>query len=1610
MAGHNEIYTTTVKLNSEEAKNRLMELSKTVENLKKQRSEALQKGNMPLFDHLGKELKKAEREMRQFKSDTMNVADTLKNLDAANIRQIEKAMRSVRAQMKQTSNAEDFKRLALQLQSCKDRIAEIKAEGEKATGETRKLTQGMEALRSVMSNLGTSSLAKLQETEAYLKKVISTSSPTSTSYSTAIAQLREVQGRILQITQEQKRLNQTIDQYDDEIKQAAKDTATVEREMKLINGTLKNLDHSSVAQIEYSIKIINEQLRHMDHGTEEFRQMTNQAKRLRTELAKIRYEGAAQQSWVNRMADWFNKMQGMAISFMATVTGLSLTIRKSVADYAAMDQEMVNVQKYTGQAKKEVEEMNETFKKMNTRTPREQLNQLAGDAGKLGITTKQAIEEFVDGADKINVALGDDLGENAVKDVGKLAHMFGEDEKKGLRGAMLATGSAVNELAQNSSASAGYLVDFTARVSGVGKQAHLTQQQIMGFASVLDQNMQQDETSATAFQNLLTKMFQEPAKFAKLAGKNVKEFSNLLKTDANEALLQFLGAMKKQGGFDKLAPMFEQMNLDGSRATGVLSVMADKLADIKTAQDLANKAYNDGTSVVKEFNTQMSSEQAKLDMASKAFKEMSIQLGKELLPVARYTIFTGSTLAKVLFNIISFTKEHIWGLTKLAAVMTLLGATYKAGTIKVYLWYVKEHALLALHKLHIIAIKAKVAAIGTLKVAYYLLTGNLTKAKAAMEAMRAASLTNPYTAMLTVVLALAAGIYAVIKAFNALSDAGKKNELELRKQQAVLKDMRDAQKSVNESTAETKMRIERLTNIINSNVYSLGERKNAMIALEKEVPAYHRNLNNEATLTQANNKALKEYVDRLNDAAMAQALYNRMVELQGKEFDLKQEIARHNLSAKAVKAEINRHPEYYNATYDKDIQVGTGGLVRSITVKGLPTDANVAKHKELQMWVDLTKKTGDNLQVVQKRIAAINEYMDKNKGVREQYNQLVEKRNAKDGVPPDWNPNQNKPGKLPDKKAERAKSAAERKAEAERKKRMAKELKEAKAHTDLLQAQNILAYHDLKITHREYIENQHKIAKEGYEKQIAIYKKYHEEYRQLTDEIARENLREEEDKIKLNLADIERRRQRELAEAQADFRNASSEIYLNEEALNERLFEIDMSAMADRVEALKEGSEEWLSARADMEQAEREHMIDREQHFAELLAHYREQWGRRDIKEQETIALNGLEALYKAKRIKEKEYQEILRAIRLQYAEEEAEQNRAHSKREVTARNAHSAYRVAADKAEAEAGEKSGVGIGEYIFGSIGIYQSTMSQLKKMYQSDEITFEEYQQAKSEAAGRFAEDITAKTQAAYDSINTIMSAASSYYSSQATYEQAVTSKKYDKMIAAAGNNSAKSKKLEEQKQKELAKIKTKYNKKAMKIELAQATATMLLGAMKAYTSAWEGSPYPANLVLAPIAAGIALAAGMMNLASIKKQHATEEVGYYEGGFTGGHNYRKRAGVVHEGEFVINHAGVNNANLMPVIRLIDQAQRSNTVGALTSTDVSRQLGAGTSAVVAPVVNVTNDNEEMRSTIDRVDRTMDKLNRNIEDGITAVVSVTGRNGIRHNLDMYDKMMDNK
>lgn len=389
---------------------------------------------------------------------------------------------------------------------------------------------------------------------------------------------------------------------------------------------------------------------------------------------------------LSKMADGVNRYAAMGAGVVGALTGVALTARKCVDEYAEMEEAEAQVIKYTGMTRDEVKGLNEEFKEMDTRTAREKLNALAGDAGRLGITGKKDVLEFVDAADKINVALGEDLGDDAVKNIGKLAQMFGEDQKLGLRGAMLATGSAINEVAQNSSAAEAYLVGFTARVAGAANQAKVAQGDILGYASVLDQNMQQQEMAATAFQTLMMTMFQEPAKFAKIAGQSVEDFTSLIKKDANEAILQFLDTLNKKGGLDQLAPMFKEMGLDGVRASGVISTMAGKIDDIRKAQRLANDAYRDGTSIINEFNVQNNTVQAGLDKAKKHFKDVRVELGEKLQPVMKYMITTGGLTVKGLGTMISILWKYKGAIVAASAAVAAYTLVVKADTMAKSLW------------------------------------------------------------------------------------------------------------------------------------------------------------------------------------------------------------------------------------------------------------------------------------------------------------------------------------------------------------------------------------------------------------------------------------------------------------------------------------------------------------------------------------------------------------------------------------------------------------------------------------------------------------------------------------------------------------------------------------------------------------------------------------------------------------------------------------------------------------------------------------------------------------------------------------------------------------
>lgn len=1569
-----EVYTTVIKLNSEEAKNRLKELEDRVARLKKAKQEAFSAGDSRLGASLAKDLKAAEREMKQFKNSTMSVKEALDNLSSASLGQLEKAARHLKGQMKAASDPSDFAKLDAQLSKVKEQMLALKGATRKADEEARRMT-------ATVSNLKHASLNDLNFTASKLRSQMADYDPTSTMYVSRASQLKLVEAELERIRQSEQKVVTLMQQYDKEIDRTNVDIKETKRQMQLVNNTMANLKTSSIRDLEYSIKALNQQMHGMERGTEQFKQMELKAKQLKAELQAVRAEGVAQESWIKRSADWFNRMQGIALGAVAAISGITFTVKKCVEEYAKMDDEMTNVRKYTGQAAEEVERMNEDFKKMDTRTPRQKLNQLAEDAGRLGITSTAAVEEFVDGADKINVALGDDLGDKAVSQIGKLAQMFGEDKTKGLRGAMLATGSAVNELAQNSSASAGYLVDFTARVAGVGKQAGFTQAQIMGLASVLDQNMQQDETAATAVQNLLAKMFQDSAKFAQIAGLNVKEFAKTLKEDANGALLQFLAAMRAKGGFADLAPMFEEMKMDGSRATGVLTVLADKLDDIKTAQNLANEAYSEGTSVLNEFETQNESVQAQLDKASKKFLDLSIELGQKLYPAARYCISAASLGVRALSTLVDFVKDYWRILIVLTAAIVTYTAVSKAKLIAEKAQMAWLNIMILREKAHLVLVGLKTSALRTMAIVQMALTREIKLTTAAQMLWNKVLLANPITAVIAVVAGLTAAIVTLSKETSTAEQAQR--------------DYNDAVTDANKQAAEEEASIMRLVSAIQSNTTAESDRKAALEELNGKLMREHLgNITEEAVRTGQATRQIQSYIDMMKKKIVIDGLQKKLAESIAKQAEDEDLLGEAN----------NDNRGYWKRFWDR-LNPFAGGKTQKLNF--------AADHKD-----QLLQSVEREKQYQQKLIDKINELESQHFEV---YDPEPWRNNGFNGKDNDGTiiKKQSTAGthQVSEKerkaraKAEKTAAAEARKREAEAKRKQKQAADSIKAETSELMANNAKAYAEGKKTYQQFLDDRQNIQIKGFAKLKQLYGAESNEYKQLLDNQVTVVKQHDAAILKMNEQSIERERLQKEASIKAQYNDANSAIYQNDIALDEAIYQNDADAMQKRLALYNEGSEEWLDLKAEMEQASLDHQLQMQESYQNQLKELRQQFGKQDLQAQETMYLNGLDNLYKQGLIKEEEYQQMKLEITKQFAAQRAQID-------ADDHGAGSAQLKINDKssemvnsARAAAGESQSTGnatLGGYFSSQVENYQNTMEKLKELYGNDKQNHAAYMQAKGKITSDFLNDLIEKTAVVYNGINGILSASSSYAQACSDLEQAKISKNYEKQIAAAGNNSKKKKKLEEKRDKELAAAKSKANKKAMKIEIAQAIASTAMSAINAYASA---AAIPTiGWTLAPIAAGMATAAGMIQLAAIKKQHQAEAAGYYEGGYTGGNRYRKEAGVVHEGEFVANHNAVNNSSIRPALDLIDRAQRSNTVGSLTAEDITRSLGQGSSTVVAPVVNVNNDNTEVRQSLDGVNAAVSRLTQTLDDGIEVEVPISGRRGLHRRLQDYQRILNNK
>ena len=1281
-----------------------------------------------------------------------------------------------------------------------------------------------------------------------------------------------------------------------------------------VDAVMRRLDKATPRDLQKSLATLNKQLDYMERGSNAWNEQVKKIKLVKNEISKVNAELGKSQTMLERFNNTWQRWQTVAVGGVAALTGAVMAGKQAVQMYAEMDQEMASVRKYTGLTAEQVEHLNEEFKKIDTRSSREQLNQLAQEAGRLGKTSEKDVLGFVRAADQINVAL-DDLGEGATLQLSKLTNIFGDEERLGTEQSLLAVGSVINELSQNCTASAGYLSSFAQRLAGVGAQAGMTVPQIMAFGAVLDSQGQKVEMSATALSKLIMNLFKETETIATATGLNLNEFNAALQRSTNEGLLMLLRRLHELGGMDVLAPVFKDMGENGARASAVISALAGNIDMLIWEQEEAQKAYEEATSVTKEFNVQNTTVQANLDKARKGFKEMAIQLGQELAPVMKHFVSSTSASMRVLLTMIKFVKENKVAITSLAAAIATYTVAVNLAAIKDKLhtaYIVAKSAAMHLHKVAVLAAS----------VAYNRMTGNVTRANAAMKLLNATMKTNPWGLLASLIVGATVALVGYIK--------------KQREAVTTTNTLDSVRKTAAQNMVEETNKINLLVAAANNEKLSLEERKKAVDKLNGIIPNYNAQLDATTGKYQANKKALDDYLEALRYKYELEGAKDKLAEIGRQKAEL-------NIKKAEQNAEIAKlGEERATASTLAQNQQTTGSTVLDLLNQGGAMQASGYMVADIDEDIQTAKR---NLAETDKELQAL---LEQEKIILGEYGEGLMKAEAEfkeivDDVDvvvptPTVVPTPEPESTTPTNKFQAEDDWKERE-EALNRIAYAKGEKDYDAYTKRMLAIQV-EYHQKKLAHTDLVGNE----------QVTIEASYYEALRKQATNAIEGTVEQENEAYQQQLAALQQR----YIDGEMTARQYQNAMELQE-----------LEHLRKLAGLYEEGSKERLKAEKNYQDASRRQQMKHLEEDRKLQEKMREEY------------------FTKAYQVPDNDsYQRDLRNLEIVHKEM------------LKACGNNSKERLQIERAFQEAkyqlGRKYNV--------------KNAKELKKSFRS----------AMDDVADWLESD---GGQAFSQSLDTVLSGMSAIFSevsdlvqAQLDIETAKITSVYDAQISAAEGNKYKEVQLEQQKQKELGKAKAEANKKMFAMQVIQAVAQTAMSAIAAYSSA---AAIPVvGFVMAPIAAAMAIAAGALQIASIKKQQeASAAVGYASGGFTPAGPPEKEVGVVHAGEWVASQKLLANPEARAIINTLDYAQRTNTIGSLRAQDVS-------STITAPV-KIAKASEDGRlnatlaataKTLATYSSTMKDLSSRLNEPFVTVNTVTGDTGIKKAQDEYEQLIRNK
>nr|DAK82415.1 MAG TPA: tail tape measure protein [Caudoviricetes sp.] len=830
------------------------------------------------------EMKQVGDQMRLIEGQYVKIADGLKNVSNQSDQWLDKAIKQQRDLVGslQKSDASYQQNLATlkQLEAEEDRrkgkmgIVEARQTVTSQNASASDLRRAKSTLTEARDNTPTGNTGdiaqynkELQEIEKRLEAVSGKAQKASMSWKQmkqVLAEPNRASGEDIKHTME------VIQQKIQQLPAGSKYVADLRRQYSMLEQTLKGTRMSqsalndiltrskqgkaSLDELRRAYKQLEEELNQINTKSKEFADKQKSMKELKKNIDEA--TGAANKhgsAWQTALKN-LTAYVGLFAMFNQLKTYFIDLFRLNMK----YSEQLTNIRKVALSTTDEVANLSKELAKIDTRTSIEELNNLAYAGAKLGITT-QNLAGFVRAADQVNVALKEDLGDEALTALAKITEVMGLADKYGVEQAMLKTGSAIFRLASTSTATSGKIVDFSNRMLALGEQAALTTPDILALGAAVDSMALEPEVAATAFGKLVVELRKGTSPIEKSLGIASGSLKKMIESGRGmDAILTIFRRMGETKNLFALDGLFKDLGSDGARLVKTMVTMAAKNGMLTKAVKESNKAFNEGSAVTVEYNMQQETAAAYMERANNLLEKQFVSSSAASGPIR--------DIAKAWFEVVKELTTSMSFMTEVRVALALLFASIKM--------------LLSILPTLITMISMAGLAGGFAKLLTYVqgLEGGMlslgavvAKTKAAFNGLSFAKQAGIMGGLIGLLGILVVKLAEYSSSLNGLS-AG----------QRVLNEVQEEGKR---KAMEEQESLKRLHNVMHDTSASMNLRLEAMNKLNGAIPNLNAKINTETGVVKENTKAWEDNFQRLQDYYELEGARSKLAELGREKVD-----------------------------------------------------------------------------------------------------------------------------------------------------------------------------------------------------------------------------------------------------------------------------------------------------------------------------------------------------------------------------------------------------------------------------------------------------------------------------------------------------------------------------------------------------------------------------------------------------------------------------------------------------------------------------------------------------------------------------------------------------